>query len=100
MKWPDNAVGLVQQTTALKYVCFPSMLTICIAGFAVQYTNQPATIVFGINFVAIVPLSVLLSIASDELSARLEDAFDGLGDILGSLVNSAFRSAAVLKSCV
>lgn len=63
---------------------FSFKLILPTAGFAVQYTNQPATIVFGINFIAIVPLSILLGIASDELIARL-------GDVLGGLVNSAFR---------
>ena len=55
------------------------------AGFAVQYTGQSATAIFAINFVAIVPLSVLLGIVSDDLTVMT-------GNVVGALVNSAFRS--------
>ncbi|MCJ1329989.1 hypothetical protein MMC10_006670 [Thelotrema lepadinum] len=63
------------------------------AGFAVQYTGQSATAIFAINFVAIVPLSVLLGIVSDDLTVMT-------GNVVGALVNSAFSNAVQLITSI
>ena len=39
-------------------------------GFIVKYTNQTPEKTFAVNFIAIVPLSSILTLVSDELNAR------------------------------
>jgi Ca2+:H+ antiporter len=53
------------------------------AGFAVRYASQNPALIFGVNFVAVFPLAMLLSFASDDLTLWT-------GDFLGALINSTF----------
>jgi hypothetical protein len=53
------------------------------AGFALYYTNMPSLAVFIINFIAIIPTSIILGVATDELMLRA-------GDILGGLIYITF----------
>ena len=52
------------------------------------------TVVFVLNFLAIIPLASLLSFATEELSAKL-------GQTLGGLLNATFGNAVeLIVSCV
>ena len=52
------------------------------------------TVVFILNFIAIIPLAALLSFATEELSAKL-------GQTLGGLLNATFGNAVelIVRSC-
>ena len=54
------------------------------AGFAVQYTYRSPVTVFCVNFVAMLPLIMVISLAVDEIGLRL-------GETLGGLVSTTFR---------
>lgn len=60
-------------------------------GFAVNYTHQRAAIVFSMNFIAIIPCSVTISYAVEEITLRT-------GDAIGSLLNMTFRQASHPRS--
>lgn len=53
------------------------------AGFGVQYAHMAPVTVFVVNFLAIIPSSILLGYAIDQIARRA-------GDILSCLVNMTF----------
>jgi hypothetical protein len=55
-----------------------------IAGFVVQYTGVGPVTVFAVNFIAVIPMSLMIGYASDSLIMQV-------GDIVGALVNTTFR---------
>ncbi|KAL8855107.1 MAG: hypothetical protein Q9221_000013 [Calogaya cf. arnoldii] len=58
-------------------------------GIAFGATHQNPTVVFVLNFLAIIPLASLLSFATEELSVKL-------GQTLGGLMNATFGNAVEL----
>ena len=58
-------------------------------GIAVHVTHQPASIIFAMNAIAIVPLAGLLSHATESVARRL-------GDTIGALMNVTFGNAVEL----
>lgn len=58
-------------------------------GIALHYTNVEGTVVFVINFVAIIPLAAMLSFATEELALYI-------GETLGGLLNATFGNAVEL----
>lgn len=53
------------------------------AGFAVSYAGVDGRIVFGVNFIAIIPLAALLSYGTEEVALRT-------GETIGGLINATF----------
>lgn len=53
------------------------------AGIALHFLNFDGRVVFGVNFVAIVPLAAMLSNATEEIAMRT-------GEVLGGLINASF----------
>lgn len=53
-------------------------------GFAVNYALPSGSIVFTINFIAIIPLTSLISYAIDEIDLRV-------GNVLSALLDNTFR---------
>lgn len=61
------------------------MLMILTVGFAFNYIpNSNASVVFAINFIAVLPITILLSFTSEELILRT-------GETIGALINATFR---------
>lgn len=54
------------------------------AGFAVNYCHANSIVVFCINFIAIIPSAMALSLAVDELSLRT-------GELLEGIISITFR---------
>ena len=77
----------------LRDILFSSWLNILLVfvpvGIAVHFTHQPASIVFAMNAIAIVPLAGLLSHATESVARRL-------GDTIGALMNVTFGNAVEL----
>lgn len=61
-------------------------------GIVAGELHWEATAVFGLNFVAIIPLASLLSFATEELAATM-------GQTLGGLMNATFGNAVELIVC-
>ena len=53
-------------------------------GLDTYHTNKNPIIIFTVNFLAIIPLGVIVGVLGDELSEKL-------GDFLGAVSSSAFR---------
>ena len=62
-------------------------------GIAFGATHGNPTVVFCLNFLAIIPLASLLSFATEELSVKL-------GQTLGGLMNATFGNAVELIVCM
>ena len=60
------------------------------AGFATKYAKQPVIIVFVTNFIAIIPLALLLNRFADDLATMM-------GGIVGALINTTFRQVDTLS---
>lgn len=58
-------------------------------GIIAGAVNWPPTVVFTLNFLAIIPLASLLSFATEELAAEL-------GQTIGGLLNATFGNAVEL----
>ncbi|KAI9790438.1 MAG: hypothetical protein M1816_005102 [Peltula sp. TS41687] len=58
-------------------------------GIVAGAVNWPPTVVFTLNFLAIIPLAALLSFATEELAAKL-------GQTIGGLLNATFGNAVEL----
>lgn len=61
--------------SGLRATVFASWITTCLifavpAGFAVKYTDQSPVITFAVNFVAIIPLGLMLDAVTEELVIR------------------------------
>ncbi|KAI0848027.1 Calcium/proton exchanger [Daldinia vernicosa] len=77
----------------IQRVFFGSPINILIlaapAGIALHFLNFDGRVVFGVNFVAIVPLAAMLSNATEEIAMRT-------GEVLGGLINASFGNAVEL----
>ncbi|KAI1098311.1 Calcium/proton exchanger [Jackrogersella minutella] len=59
------------------------------AGIALHFINYDGKVVFGVNFIAIVPLAAMLSNATEEIAMRT-------GEVLGGFINASFGNAVEL----
>ncbi|KAI1775473.1 Calcium/proton exchanger [Hypoxylon cercidicola] len=59
------------------------------AGIALEFIGFNGSVVFGVNFVAIVPLAAMLSNATEEIAMRT-------GEVIGGLINASFGNAVEL----
>ncbi|XXG99447.1 hypothetical protein Hte_005786 [Hypoxylon texense] len=59
------------------------------AGIALHFIGYNGNVVFGVNFIAIVPLAAMLSNATEEIAMRT-------GEVLGGLINASFGNAVEL----
>lgn len=84
---PKHAIHLVYATLASNYVNV--LLVFVPIGIVAGVMGWNPTVVFIINFIAIIPLAALLSFATEELSAKL-------GQTLGGLMNATFGNAVEL----
>ncbi|KAL2839705.1 Sodium/calcium exchanger protein-domain-containing protein [Aspergillus pseudodeflectus] len=85
--WPAHALHLTWATLARDYV---NVLLIFVPlGIIAGALHWDSTVVFTLNFLAIVPLASLLSFATEELAATL-------GQALGGLMNATFGNAVEL----
>ncbi|KAI2469980.1 Calcium/proton exchanger [Annulohypoxylon bovei var. microspora] len=77
----------------IQRVLFGSPINILVlaapAGIALHFMNFDGRVVFGVNFVAIVPLAAMLSNATEEIAMRT-------GEVLGGLINASFGNAVEL----
>ncbi|KAI5921276.1 Sodium/calcium exchanger protein-domain-containing protein [Camillea tinctor] len=58
-------------------------------GIAIWFAGVDGRIVFGVNFIAIIPLAAMLSFATEEIALRT-------GEVLGGLINATFGNAVEL----
>ncbi|KAF2672296.1 calcium/proton exchanger [Microthyrium microscopicum] len=88
----DDPIPVGQQ---LRHVLFPRWYTInwlliaAPVGIGLNFTNVDPLAVFLINFIAIVPLAAMLSMATEEVALRV-------GEVLGGLLNASFGNAVEL----
>ncbi|KAL4963802.1 calcium/proton exchanger [Aspergillus stella-maris] len=85
--WPSQAVRLTWATLTRDYVNI--LLVFVPIGIVAGALKLNSTVVFTMNFLAIVPLASLLSFATEELAATL-------GQALGGLMNATFGNAVEL----
>ncbi|KAL4928593.1 calcium/proton exchanger [Aspergillus undulatus] len=85
--WPSQAVHLTWATLSRDYVNL--LLVFVPIGIVAGALKWDSTVVFSLNFLAIVPLASLLSFATEELAATL-------GQALGGLMNATFGNAVEL----
>lgn len=84
---PKHVLHLIYATLASNYV---NVLLIFVPiGIVAGILSWNPTVVFILNFIAIIPLAALLSFATEELSAKL-------GQTLGGLMNATFGNAVEL----
>ncbi|KAI1875104.1 uncharacterized protein JN550_002533 [Neoarthrinium moseri] len=87
--WKGKKLPIGQQ---LKFI-FGSWVNILMlaipAGFAVNYAGLDGRIVFAVNFIAIVPLAGLLSLATEEIALVFNET-------IGGLINATFGNAVEL----
>ena len=88
--WPSQAVRLTWATLTRDYVNV--LLVFVPIGIVAGALKWNSTVVFTMNFLAIVPLASLLSFATEELAATL-------GQALGGLMNATFGNAVELIVC-
>ena len=67
------------------------LLTIPV-GFIVNYLYINSIAIFIVNFIAIIPLTAIISYATKDITLRA-------GNILGSLLNATFRYISLLLIC-
>ena len=87
VKWPAYCAHLTWQTLASNPVNV--LLVFVPLGIIAGALHWNATVIFILNFLAIIPLASLLSFATEELSAKL-------GQTLGGLLNATFGNAVEL----
>ncbi|KAI8817870.1 Sodium/calcium exchanger protein-domain-containing protein [Fimicolochytrium jonesii] len=77
----------------MKIALFNSYLNILLVlvpvGIALHFTSVSPTIIFVVNFIAIIPLAGLLCFATEELAGRT-------GEVFGGLLNATFGNAVEL----
>lgn len=86
-RWPKKFLHLTWLVLESNYVNV--LLVFVPLGIISAHVGWSPSVVFVLNFLAIVPLAGLLSFATEELSARL-------GQTLGGLMNATFGNAVEL----
>jgi len=84
---PKHVLHLTYATLASNYVNV--LLVFVPLGIVAGAMHWNPTVIFILNFIAIIPLAALLSFATEELSAKL-------GQTLGGLMNATFGNAVEL----
>ena len=87
VKWPARILHVTWLTLKSNYVNV--LLVFVPLGILAGLLHWGATVIFLLNFFAIVPLAALLSFATEELSAKL-------GQTMGGLLNATFGNAVEL----
>ena len=87
VRWPAKVAHTTWQTLASNVVNV--LLVFVPVGIIAGAVGLNPTVVFVINFLAIIPLASLLSFATEELSLKL-------GQTLGGLLNATFGNAVEL----
>ena len=87
MAWPAQFLHKSWQVLASNYVNV--LLVFVPLGIIAGAIHWPPTVIFILNFLAIIPLASLLSFATEELSVKL-------GQTLGGLLNATFGNAVEL----
>jgi Ca2+:H+ antiporter len=82
-----NTLHIIWKVLTSNYV--NALLVVVPVGLVAGYTHMDPTLVFALNFVAIIPLAALLSFATEELSAEA-------GQTIGGLLNASFGNAIEL----
>ncbi|KAF2674010.1 Calcium/proton exchanger [Microthyrium microscopicum] len=85
--YPKTALHLTWKVLASNYVNV--LLVFVPAGIICGILKLDPTVVFAVNFIAIIPLAALLSFATEELSASV-------GQTIGGLLNASFGNAVEL----
>lgn len=88
--WPAQAVRLTWSTLVRDYVNL--LLVFVPLGIIAGALHWDSTVIFTLNFLAIIPLASLLSFATEELAATM-------GQALGGLMNATFGNAVELIVC-
>lgn len=87
VRWNANAFNVAKVTLLSNYVNI--LLVFVPLGIVAGATGWDPTVVFILNFFAIVPLAAVLSFATEEISMRL-------GQTMGGLLNATFGNAVEL----
>ncbi|KAL1854640.1 Vacuolar calcium ion transporter [Paecilomyces lecythidis] len=87
VRWPVQTAHLTYATLTNNYVNL--LLVFVPLGIVAGALNWNPTVVFALNFFAIIPLASLLSFATEELAAVM-------GQTLGGLMNATFGNAVEL----
>lgn len=87
VRWPAQLAHITWQVLASNYVNV--LLVFVPLGIIAGNVGWPPTVIFTLNFFAIIPLASLLSFATEELSVKL-------GQTLGGLLNATFGNAVEL----
>ena len=84
-------ISIVSQFNATLLNFRVNVLLVCVpVGFALRYTHANGYVVFVVNFLAIIPLVAILSLATEELALCT-------GEIFGGLLNASFGNATELR---
>lgn len=87
VRWPASGFNVTKVTLLSNYV---NVLLIFVPlGIIAGLSNWDPTVVFALNFLAIVPLAAVLSFATEEISVKL-------GETMGGLLNATFGNAVEL----
>lgn len=87
VRWPARSFTVTKLTLLSNYVNV--LLVFVPLGIIAGATGWNPTVVFVLNFLAIIPLAALLSFATEEISAKL-------GQTMGGLLNATFGNAVEL----
>ncbi len=87
VRWPAYTAWATKETLLRNYI--NALLVFVPLGIIAGAIGWNPTVVFILNFLAIIPLASLLSFATEELSAKL-------GQTLGGLLNATFGNAVEL----
>lgn len=87
VRWNANAFNIAKVTLLSNYVNV--LLVFVPLGIVAGATGWDPTVVFILNFFAIVPLAAVLSFATEEISMKL-------GQTMGGLLNATFGNAVEL----
>ena len=87
VRWNANIFNVAKVTLLSNYVNV--LLVFVPLGIVAGVTHWDPTVVFILNFFAIVPLAAVLSFATEEISVKL-------GQTLGGLLNATFGNAVEL----
>lgn len=90
VRWPQHVAHLTWTTLVRDYVNL--LLVFVPLGIIAGAVGWDSTVIFSLNFLAIVPLASLLSFATEELAATM-------GQALGGLMNATFGNAVELIVC-
>ncbi|KIW14783.1 calcium/proton exchanger [Exophiala spinifera] len=93
----EEAVQVFSTWSQIRATVFGSWINVLFllvpVGFALNYANVDAAAVFAINFVAIIPSTLMISFAVDQITFRL-------GELQGALLSITFSNATQLISSV